>query len=63
MTDPAAPPDPTSEDLAALPPLGRSRQIMDALARYIKTRNLQPGDRLPPELLAQLVDLQTRLAD
>uniref|UniRef100_A0A2A3JX54 GntR family transcriptional regulator n=2 Tax=Alloyangia mangrovi TaxID=1779329 RepID=A0A2A3JX54_9RHOB len=35
--------------LSALPPLGRSRQIMDALARYIEQRNLQPGDRLPPE--------------
>ncbi|MGR3483639.1 FadR/GntR family transcriptional regulator [Salipiger marinus] len=49
MTEPVLSPDPVSDDLAALPPLGRSRQIMDALARYIKTRNLQPGDRLPPE--------------
>lgn len=39
----------SATDLSALPPLGRSRQIIDALAHYIEKRNLQPGERLPPE--------------
>ncbi|WP_343504332.1 FadR/GntR family transcriptional regulator [Alloyangia pacifica] len=46
-TPPSA--DAPDDALTALPPIGRSRQIMDVLARYIAQKNLQPGDRLPPE--------------
>ncbi len=35
--------------LAALPPLGRARQVARALSDYIEAAGLGPGDRLPPE--------------
>ena len=35
--------------LAALPPLGRARQVAGALSDYIEAAGLGPGDRLPPE--------------
>lgn len=35
--------------LDALPPLGRARQVADALTRYIEEGNLGAGDRLPTE--------------
>lgn len=35
--------------LAALPPLGRARQVADALSRYIDEAKLEAGDRLPAE--------------
>lgn len=48
MSAPSSPSSPT-EGLSALPQMNRSRQIMDALARYIAAQDLAPGDRLPPE--------------
>jgi GntR family transcriptional regulator, transcriptional repressor for pyruvate dehydrogenase complex len=35
--------------LEALPPLGRARQVAEALSRYIDEANLATGDRLPTE--------------
>jgi DNA-binding FadR family transcriptional regulator len=35
--------------MPALPPLGRARQVADALSGYIEAARLGPGDRLPPE--------------
>ncbi len=35
--------------IATLPPLGRARQVAEALSGYIETAALTPGDRLPPE--------------
>lgn len=35
--------------LAPLPPIGRSRQVMEAVADYIHRSGLKPGDRLPAE--------------
>lgn len=38
-----------AQPLAPLPPIGRSRQVMDVLADYIDRSGLKPGDRLPAE--------------
>lgn len=35
--------------LAALPPIGRARQVAEALSAHIEAARLAPGDRLPPE--------------
>ncbi len=35
--------------IAALPPLGRPRQVVEALSVYIDAARIRPGDRLPAE--------------
>jgi GntR family transcriptional repressor for pyruvate dehydrogenase complex len=35
--------------LPSLPPIGRARQVAEALSEYIDAAGLGPGDRLPPE--------------
>lgn len=40
---------PPSAALLALPPIGRARQVAEALSAHIDAARLTPGDRLPPE--------------
>lgn len=42
-------PRPTTPHLTALPPIGRARQVAEALSRYIDEASLAVGDRLPTE--------------
>ena len=35
--------------ISPLPPLGRARQVAEALSGYIDAASLGPGDRLPAE--------------